>query len=479
MGLLIAGWLLLEPVSQTVQASQSPDASIEGKGSGQTVFSRLSEGKVVKPDRSYKEPQEPTVYLTFDDGPSKHTGQVLDILRQEQVKATFFVLGELVPARKELVVRMREEGHSIGNHSYNHVYKELYSDFGSFWKQAVKTDGILEEVLGYKPYLLRAPGGTHTNFDAFYYYYLEAAGYRIVDWNVDSRDAIRQGVKAAEIVAEVRQSVLKHELVVLMHDGAGHEETVKALPEIIAYYRGLGYRFAALDEFVAPVQFPLGKSKWRRSYTQDGFKQMAAAAEAAGLERGGQGAEQAGALRLAAEGITAQEAAALAPQEASSDQGGAAPPLPQPPLLVTVGDSPVWKLEAERYSYEYGRFAVPLRGLAERLGGRVEWDDVRQLATVTIGTRKLEFDPVRKVIRDSTPGQSSAVHYLADIDWIDGELRIPLRAGTQLLGGSVASYALGETEHRVTLSERREWRAGLPLQPIEAWKRIESRKLHV
>ncbi|MNP81499.1 hypothetical protein D3C76_1798710 [compost metagenome] len=69
----------------------------------------------------------------------------------------------------------------------------------------------------------------------------------MVDWNVDSRDATRQGVPAEEIVAAVKKSPLKHQLTVLMHDGAGHGETVKALPEIIAYYKEQGYAFAAND----------------------------------------------------------------------------------------------------------------------------------------------------------------------------------------------------------------------------------------
>lgn len=93
------------------------------------------------------------------------------------------------------------------------------------------------------------------------------AGFSIHDWNVDSGDSKRRGVPAKEIIGNIKRSKISRDLVVLVHDGAGHEETVKALPEIIRYYQAKGYRFEALSEQVTPVTFHVGKVKWDRTKT--------------------------------------------------------------------------------------------------------------------------------------------------------------------------------------------------------------------
>jgi len=222
--------------------------------------------------------EDKIVYLTFDDGPSKLTPEVLDILRQEKVKATFFELGELAELRPQLVQRVVAEGHALGNHSYDHVYKELYNSFDSFWQQISRTEDIFYRITGTRPELVRPPGGSYTNFDSFYFYLLEQAGYRVFDWNVDSTDATRRGVPAAAIEQAVLGAPLKSRMVVLMHDGAGHEESVKALPAIIRHFKENGYRFAKLDATVAPVQFRLGKVKWQRTMGLGAFEKLLAAA---------------------------------------------------------------------------------------------------------------------------------------------------------------------------------------------------------
>lgn len=224
-------------------------------------------GKPAASSSGKADASRPVVYLTFDDGPSKWTPQVLDILAKEQVKATFFVLGQEAERRESVVKRIMREGHALGNHTYNHRYEELYRDFDGFWSQARKTDAILERITGKPVTLLRAPGGTYGNFDDHYFELLERAGYRIADWNVDSGDSRRKDVPAAEIVKTVKASKLSREVTVLMHDGAGHGESIKALPAIIAYYKAKGYRFAVLDEQAKLVTFRTGPDKWHRSWT--------------------------------------------------------------------------------------------------------------------------------------------------------------------------------------------------------------------
>lgn len=227
---------------------------------GNEVYSTLQSGKRVAADGHYTAAGKPTVYLTFDDGPSHLTPKVLDVLKEEGVPATFFVLGEQVEARPEVAKRIAEEGHVLGNHTYNHVYREIYSDFSVFWEQLQHTERAVQEAAGVRPRLVRAPGGTFGNFDAFYFYYLEQAGYQIYDWTIDSSDARKKGVTADEIYGTVARGPFPNEAVVLMHDSAGHEETLKALPKIIRLFKEKGYAFASLTPEVKPPQFSTGRS---------------------------------------------------------------------------------------------------------------------------------------------------------------------------------------------------------------------------
>jgi peptidoglycan-N-acetylglucosamine deacetylase len=462
----LAGGLPYGPASQAYAAAAGDESA---------VFKSLSSGTRIEAEREpYKEPDVPTVYLTFDDGPSKLTGQVLDILKQEQIKATFFVLGEHAEERRDLIKRMVEEGHAVGNHSYNHVYEELYKNFNGFWKQAVQTDRVIEDITGRKPFLLRAPGGTATNFDSFYFYYLEQAGYTVVDWNVDSGDAVRKGVQAGEILETIRKSPLKKELTVLIHDGTGHEESVKALPGIIAYYKDKGYTFAAIGEEVQPAQFRLTASKWARTYTMEGFKSLSAETAATASDRGTQWAEdKKSELRLAQQGEEAAAEAAEALERAGGQtkpeagrtgvptavKPGAVPPsytdaATAPMLRIRIGGGAEWSLPKEEYGFDHDRFTVPLQELAVRLGGTYAWDEIRKVASVRSGSREVEFDPVHRQIRELSTGQKRITHYLADMAWSDGSVRVPLRATTALLGGEVTSYSLGNGEFRVELGLR-------------------------
>lgn len=129
----IALWLsiLLHIVSQQPLYAETLHGDIQNE----ETYHQLRAGKPIQQDREYVRPEHPTVYLTFDDGPSKLTPQVLDILKEENIPATFFVVGEQVEANPEVTKRIVKEGHALGNHSYNHVYRELYADFRTYWEQ--------------------------------------------------------------------------------------------------------------------------------------------------------------------------------------------------------------------------------------------------------------------------------------------------------------------------------------------------------
>jgi len=228
------------------------------------IYQQLLDGQRILKERDFNNEDKPTVYLTFDDGPSGLTPKVLDILKRENIKATFFVLGQSAKDKPEVVKRITEEGHSIGNHSYTHRYKNLYQSFADYWDEITKTEKAIYDIAGVRTSLVRTPGGTYKNWDSFYFYYMDQEDYLVFDWNVDSGDSKRVGVPTKEIIKNIKQSRLSNKLVVLMHDANGHENTVEALPEIIKFYKEQGYQFGALTEEVEPVMQPNTVSRWKR-----------------------------------------------------------------------------------------------------------------------------------------------------------------------------------------------------------------------
>ncbi|QCT01375.1 polysaccharide deacetylase [Paenibacillus algicola] len=291
-----------------------------------------------------------TVYLTFDDGPSGLTGEVLDILKENNVPATFFILGKQAEQRPELVSRIAEEGHAIGNHTYDHDYSQLYRKFTLFWDQIKQTEEIIRSITGERPQLLRAPGGTAGKFDETYFKLLKQAGYRVFDWNADSGDSKRIGVPADEIVRQSTMQTAGDEINLLLHDGAGHEETVKALPRIIEHYKEAGYRFAVLTPETAPVQFKV-QSKVKPKESQPGSRWVAEH-----IVPNGQLFDQGKVLTLDMAGLAAE-------------------------------------FQPGEYRIENGRLMVPLRSAVERLGGRVSWDAPSRTARVSLSGASWSADP--------------------------------------------------------------------------------------
>ena len=186
-------------------------------------------------------PDEPTVhkvYLTFDDGPSVYTEEILDILDQYGVKATFFVVGKENEASQEALVQIVERGHSLGMHSYTHKYVEIYSSVESFAEDFVKIRSYLEEVTGVTSSIYRFPGGssnTISNVDMWEFAdYLESWNVCFYDWNVASGDGSSRQLSVTELVKNSLEGVASRETsIILLHDAASKRTTVDALPAII------------------------------------------------------------------------------------------------------------------------------------------------------------------------------------------------------------------------------------------------------
>ena len=193
---------------------------------------------------------ESMVYLTFDDGPDdKITPQILDILKAEGVKATFYVCGNMVDAYPEVLKRIFNEGHAIGNHSYNHRYNELYASPWSFMEQIIRTDESIRNVIGVRPFIIRAPGGAGGMFTSNYFTMVDECGYIEHDWNALTEDATPSKPNASTQINNVIKNLGEHpprNVIILMHSAADKTETVKALPELIHMLRDWGYKFGVV-----------------------------------------------------------------------------------------------------------------------------------------------------------------------------------------------------------------------------------------
>lgn len=203
--------------------------------------------------------QDKKVYLTFDDGPSKNTDKILDILAEYNVKATFFVTGKTDEEAKNRYKRIVDEGHTLGMHSYFHNYKEIYKSLEDFDKDFTKLWNLLYDTTGYMPTLYRFPGGSLnqvSNHDMKdFIRYLNDKGMTYFDWNVVNGDAEGKDYTEEQMIDNVLTGVAKKKTpIVLMHDGQGKDKTVDSLPKILDELISGGAQVLPLDEDVPLIQ---------------------------------------------------------------------------------------------------------------------------------------------------------------------------------------------------------------------------------
>lgn len=199
-----------------------------------------------------------TAFLTFDDGPTTTvTPLILDLLKQENIKATFFVLGNRAKANPELIKRQFEEGHYIANHGYTHKYSQIYQSSQTVLDEYNYTESCIQEALGNPDYhsrVFRFPGGSYGG----YYKNIKSQTKQLLrqnnivslDWNALSRDA--EGAYTKE---SIMQSIIdtvgqKESVVILMHDSYDKILTYETLPDVIKYLRDNGYIFKNLYDIL-------------------------------------------------------------------------------------------------------------------------------------------------------------------------------------------------------------------------------------
>lgn len=187
-------------------------------------------------------------YLSFDDGPSiSVTPKILDILKKYNIKATFFVIGDNLEAHPELSKRAVAEGHVIGNHTYDHNDKLIYSNPNILVDEYNKTHAIIRNILGVNNNIVRFPGGSR-NRDVAFKNAVTKAGYHFYDWNCLTKDSEGPILSVPVLMANFKATYHgQKELIVLMHDSEPHLTTADALPLIIDFLKSQGYEFKTLS----------------------------------------------------------------------------------------------------------------------------------------------------------------------------------------------------------------------------------------
>jgi len=196
--------------------------------------------------------QEKVIYLTFDDGPSDRTPEVLQILKEEDVKATFFVIGGNNDLAQQRMRQIVDAGHTIAMHSYSHNYDKIYESVEAYLKDMYKVFKNIKEATGVTPTHFRFPGGSINgyNYDISQEIISEMLrrGFIPYDWNISSGDASTNGSTAAAITRRVVNGAEGVSWgVVLMHDSGYKYTTVEALRPMIRQLREMGFTFDALQ----------------------------------------------------------------------------------------------------------------------------------------------------------------------------------------------------------------------------------------
>lgn len=190
-------------------------------------------------------------FLTFDDGPSVVTTTILEVLKQENVKATFFMLGSRVEKMPDIVKKAYEEGHYIANHGYSHVYSSIYESPESVLNEYNMCNNAVRNAIGlsdYNSHLFRYPGG----FVGGRYNEIKLKSEKLlldneimhIDWNALTGDSEKKDLTPEYLMERLKNTINgKDSIVILMHDAQTKEITADILPEIIKYVREQGYKF--------------------------------------------------------------------------------------------------------------------------------------------------------------------------------------------------------------------------------------------
>jgi peptidoglycan/xylan/chitin deacetylase (PgdA/CDA1 family) len=240
---------ILKPKSENAKASHNKLMSADAQNINPVTdqineLPKAFQGAIVYQGKL--KPNEKVIALTFDDGPSpKNTAQILEILKKNDIKATFFMIGEMVKYFPQVAKQVAADGHIIGNHTWHHWYRHM--DLATAASEIDRTAEIIYKTTGEKTTLFRPPGGFLNNGLAEY---AKNEKYAVMMWSEQSGDAERHSPQVPGLVKNVLKYA-KPGAIVLLHDGGGNRsKSVKALPEMIAGLKAQGYRFVTIPQLL-------------------------------------------------------------------------------------------------------------------------------------------------------------------------------------------------------------------------------------
>lgn len=266
------------PQEKDVQGKNVPDQSAEPTGTGEEVLRTVS----VQPEEDPKPEfpayqdlypdlyaqsakrssvyEEKVVYLTFDDGPSERTPELLEVLNRYGVKATFFVVGGESETSRQWMRDIVAAGHTLGVHSYTHDYAAIYHSVEAYLEDFAREYDLIQDATGVAPQVFRFPGGSINAYNSTNYQEIISEmtrrGFVYFDWNRQTGDAVQATVPPQKLVENaMEQSASLHRVFLLAHDSARFTNVVEALPKIIEGYQAEGFSFAPLTPEVKPIVF--------------------------------------------------------------------------------------------------------------------------------------------------------------------------------------------------------------------------------
>jgi len=199
------------------------------------------------------------IYLTFDDGPSyKVTNKVLDILKENEIQATFFLIGDQIKDKEDVVKRIYEEGNGIGLHTYTHNFNKIYSDEDKFIQEMIICRRAINETIGVSPNIIRFPGGSYKHLSKNYLKKLHDNKFKVYDWNAENSDGLNPQIEPYNLYTNaIKGSNEMQSIVLLLHCTDMNKNTCQALPKIIKYYKSHEYEFEIITEETAELYFPI------------------------------------------------------------------------------------------------------------------------------------------------------------------------------------------------------------------------------
>lgn len=214
------------------------EEDIEDLEKKKTIDEKFEEGKVA--------------YLSFDDGPSiQVTPMILDVLKDRQIPASFFVIGSMAEQNPHILKRIIDEGHVLGNHTYSHKYAYIYKNTKNFADDILKWEDSIQGILGqdFKTNIFRFPGGSFDHHKSFHDTVIDL-GYEIFDWNVINGDGEGDYATGQMLIRRFKETIQnKKNPIILMHDTDAKIKTAESLDTVIQYLIDEGYIFDTLDYF--------------------------------------------------------------------------------------------------------------------------------------------------------------------------------------------------------------------------------------